>query len=250
MNSSNRKSSTGVHCLAALGLMLCVVACARNPQPDIAASMPVDYRERHPIRLVDGQRSLQIFVGSVRSGLTPTQRAQVTSLGSDWRREGTGYILVETPAGAANSGAARQTVHEIRSLLKFAGVPQKAMIVRNYDQLYRQDLGVIRVIYTRIEAKAGPCGEWPDNLGPGVLGNSQPWPLPDSENRPYWNFGCATQRNLASSVANPEDLVQPRAETPTYAARRSTVVDKYSKGTDPSTTYSSSNNGKVSTVGP
>jgi pilus assembly protein CpaD len=250
MNSSDHKGSTGARCLAALGLMLFMAACTHNAEPEITASMPVDYRDRHPIRLVDGQRSLQIFVGSVRSGLTPTQRAQVVSLGSDWRREGTGYILVETPAGAVNSGAARQTVHEIRSLLRFAGVPPKAMIVRSYQQAYRQDLGVIRVAYTRIEAKAGPCGIWPDNLGSGVIGYSEPWPLPDSENRPYWNFGCATQRNLASSVANPEDLVQPRAETQAYASRRSTVVDKYSKGTDPSTTYSSSSNGKVSTVGP
>ena len=38
------------------------------------------------------------------------------------------------------------------------------------------------------------------------------------ENRPYWNFGCATQRNLAAMVDNPADLVQPRGEAPAYSA--------------------------------
>lgn len=238
----------GAGCLAVLGLALFLAGC-QHDSADYTGSIPTDYRDRHPIRLADSDRTLQLLVGVNRSGLTATQRAQVTSLGSDWRREGTGYILIETPNGAVNSGAARHTVREIRSLLKFAGVAPQATRVRGYQQAYPGDLGAIRVTYTRIAAQAGPCGLWPDNLGPGVLGGRDNYPLPSSENRPYWNFGCATQHNLAAAVANPEDLVQPRAETPAYASRRQTVVDKYAKGVDPSTTYNSSNNGKVSNVG-
>ena len=59
--------------------------------------------------------------------------------------------------------------------------------------------------------------------------------------------GCATQHNLAASVANPEDLVQPRAEQPSYAARRRTVMEKYRAGQDPSTTYPTAT--KASSVG-
>ena len=55
--------------------------------------------------------------------------------------------------------------------------------------------------------------------------------------KPYWNLGCATQANLAAAVANPEDLVQPRAETPPLAARRQKVIDQYRKGANPSGTY-------------
>jgi pilus assembly protein CpaD len=241
-------SRTGAGLLAALGLTLFLAAC-QHDTADYTGSIPTDYRDRHPIRLADGERTLQILVGSGRSGLTATQRAQVASFGSDWRREGTGYILIETPANAVNSSAARQTVREIRSLLKFARVAPQAIRTRSYRQSYRGDLGAIRVTYTRIEAQAGPCGEWPNDLGPGVLGK-QRYPLPASENRPYWNFGCATQHNLAAAVANPEDLVQPRAETPAYASRRQTVIDKYATGADPSTIYGTSTNGKVSTVGP
>src|ERR1700681_1132549 len=233
---------------AAIWLALLLGACQHNEPDFYTGSVNPDYRVNHPIRLVDGQRSIQILVGSGRAGLTATQRAQVASLGGDWRHEGTGYVVVETPAGAVNSVAAKQTLREIRSLLNFAGVPPQATIMRRYQQPYGEDLGAIRVTYTKIQAVAGPCGQWPDNMGPGLVGNER-YPLQESENVPYWNYGCAGQKNLAAAVANPEDLVQPRPETPAYAARRQTVVDKYRQGQDPSTVYTQNTGAKVSTVG-
>jgi pilus assembly protein CpaD len=240
----------GALSLAALGLALFLAGCQTERPIDYTGSVPTDYRDRHPIRLADKERTLQILVGSGRAGLTATQRAQVAAMGSDWRREGSGYIVVETPARAVNSRAARDSVREIRSLLQFAGVSARALKFRTYDQPYREDLGAIRVSYKRIAAEAGPCGQWPDNLGPGVVG-SERYPLRESMNEPYYNFGCATQRNLASSVANPEDLVQPRAETPAYAERRQTVMEKYAKGQDTASQINAvQSTGKASSVSP
>ena len=68
-------------------------------------------------------------------------------------------------------------------------------------------------------------------------------------NREYWNFGCATQRNLAAMVANPADLVQPRGSTPAYQGRRTVVLDKYRKGDSTATNYPNENKGKISSVG-
>ena len=79
--------------------------------------------------------------------------------------------------------------------------------------------------------------------------SSSPLDGADFENREYWNFGCASQRNLAAMVENPADLVQPRGEVAVYAARRSTVLDKYRKGENPSTVYTSEKDGKISDVG-
>jgi pilus assembly protein CpaD len=233
---------------AAIWLTFALAACQHTEPDYYTGSVSADYRVNHPIRLVDGQHSIQVLVGSGRAGLTATQRAQVASLGSDWRHEGTGYVVIEAPAGAVNSMAAKQTVREIMSLLHFAGVPSRATLQRNYQPPYGEDLGAIRVTYSKIQAVAGPCGQWPDNLGPGIVGN-EPYPLHESENVPYWNYGCSSQRNLAASVANPEDLVQPRPETPASAERRQTVVDKYRQGQDSSTVYSSSTGAKISTVG-
>ena len=44
------------------------------------------------------------------------------------------------------------------------------------------------------------------------------------------NFGCANQRNFAAQVANPADLIGPRAMTPAPGERRDVVWGKYVKG--------------------
>jgi pilus assembly protein CpaD len=47
---------------------------------------------------------------------------------------------------------------------------------------------------------------------------------------PFPNLGCATQRNLAASIDNPNDLVEPRDETPRSGERRDEIWSKYVKG--------------------
>jgi pilus assembly protein CpaD len=69
------------------------------------------------------------------------------------------------------------------------------------------------------------------------------------ENRPFWNLGCAYQRNMAAQIDNPADLVQPRGESPAYSARRSVAIDKYRKGENPSGTYNGYDTGKISDLG-
>ena len=89
-------------------------------------------------------------------------------------------------------------------------MPRNAVYVRTYRPP-EPALASIKINYPKLVAEAGPCGLWPDDLGPGH-------DAAYTENRPYWNLGCATQRNLAAMVDNPADLVQPRGETPAYTA--------------------------------
>lgn len=78
---------------------------------------------------------------------------------------------------------------------------------------------------------ASQCGLWPVDVGPG--------PGSDSHlNRPTWNHGCATQHNLAAIVANPADLLGPRAEAPADAARRQTALGRYRRGEPPNAVHS------------
>jgi pilus assembly protein CpaD len=83
---------------------------------------------------------------------------------------------------------------------------------------------------------------WPEDLGPT-------WDSHHEENRPYWNHGCASQRNLAAMVDNPADLVQPRTETPSPTARRTTVLDKHRLGTPTATTFPTTGQGQISGLG-
>ena len=91
-------------------------------------------------------------------------------------------------------------------------------------------------------ADAGPCGLWPHDLGPT-------WDPEHYENREYWNFGCAQQRNLAAMVEDPADLAGPRGETPAYTGRRSTALDKYRQGQSTITIDPNADKGRITTVG-
>ena len=104
-------------------------------------------------------------------------------------------------------------------------------------------LATIRLSYPRIAAVAGPCGLWPEDLGPSSLNKRH------SENREYYNFGCATQRNLAAMIDNPADLVQPRPETPAYTPRRTAAFEKYRKGESTAPTYPEADKAKLSDTG-
>jgi len=202
---------------------------------------PADYRERHPITLREGDRTVEIFVGRSRGGLNPAQRADVLAFAQNWRHEADSGIVAEVPHGGGSDRAAADTMREIHSIFAASAVPRNAVFVRQYRPA-AASLTSIKLNYSKMMAEAGPCGQWPKDLGPSADRNY-------FENRPYWNFGCATQRNLASQVDNPADLVQPRGEAPAWAARRSVAMDKFRKGEDPSGTYTGFDKGKISDLG-
>jgi pilus assembly protein CpaD len=231
------------HAFAFVSIAAVLVGCqTTSSQPETTASVPNDYRLRHPIAVREKAQTLTVLIGDARGGLTATQRTEVSAIASRWRGEATGGIVIEIPVGAPNERMAPGIAREIRSLLASAGVPGHSIEIRPYRTPEPVRLGTIRVSYPKMAAQTGPCGLWPEDIGPTydpVYG----------ANRPHWNHGCATQRNFAAQVDNPADLVQPRAEAPAMASRRSTVMDKYRKGEATATQYPDANKGKISDVG-
>jgi pilus assembly protein CpaD len=209
------------------GLAVLLAGCYQTGEK--FAGYPDDYRLRHPITLRDGQQAVEVFLGRSRGGLSPEQRADVMSFASAWKRQATSGILIEVPSNAPTKQAASDSLREIHSILNANGVPGNGVRVRPYSVA---GLPSIKLSYAKLSAAAGPCGMWPHDLGVSAD------PV-YAENLAYWNLGCASQRNLASMVDNPADLVQPRGETPAYQARRSVTIDKYRKGENPSGNYPS-----------
>ena len=207
------------------------------------ASVPDDYRQRHPIAVQEADSSIVVFVGQARGGLSASQRADVMGLARTWVREGTGAIVVDVPVDTPNARAAASAAREIQATLAAGGVPPRGIKLHRYRPDDPRELATIRVSYPRIAAVAGPCGLWPEDLGPSVLNPSY------SENRQYHNFGCANQRNLAAMIDNPADLEQPRSETAAYTVRRTEAFEKYRKGTSTATSYPESERAKLSDTG-
>ena len=227
----------------AAGLAALVCGCKTDQQITGAPTEPYDFRLRHPISITEKDHTLQLFIGANRGTLTPVQRAQVLAFGQTWNGHATGGVIVDLPVGSSNEQSSAETLREIESILATSGVPARSIAVRNY-RVSSRVLATVRITYPRIAAQAGPCGVWPKDIGPSFNRDY-------FENQPNWNFGCATQRNLAAEVAQPSDLVQPRAETPPYAARRANVMDNYQKGNPTASTVKNATPpvGKITDLG-
>jgi len=228
---------------ALIGIAVALGACKHDDEYAATASIPNDYRQRHPIAIQEANRSIVVFVGQGRGGLSAGQRADVMGLAQAWLREGTGAISIDVPVETPNARAASDSLREIQATFAAAGVPPRAVNVRKYQPDDPRHMAAIRLNYPKISAVAGPCGLWPEDLGPSI--NNKGY----FENKPYYNFGCANQRNLAAMIDNPSDLVQPRDETPAYTSRRNIAFDRYRKGMATNTTYPEAEKAKLSDTG-
>ncbi len=226
-----------------VGLSVVLGACNYTTGEVVTSSVPDDYRMRHPIAITEANRSLVIFVGHARGGLSASQRSDVLGLARTWVSEGTGAIVADVPVDTANAAAAATAFREVQAVLAAGGVPSRAISLHHYHPDDIRTLPTIRLSYPRIAAVAGPCGLWPEDLGPSIKNKSY------FENKDYYNFGCAYQRNMAAMVDNPSDLVQPRSETPAYTTRRTEAFEKYRKGSTTTTTYPEAERAKLSDTG-
>jgi pilus assembly protein CpaD len=228
---------------ALVGLSAALGACTHTGDVATTASVPDDYKMRHPITVTEANHSIVVFVGRGRGGLSASQRTDVAGLVQGWVQEGTGAITADVPVDTPNARAAADSFREIQALLSAAGVPPRGLVVHNYHPQDPRLMPTIRLSYSKLAAVAGPCGLWPEDIGPSMKNKS--W----LENKQYYNFGCASQRNMAAMIDNPGDLVQPRPETPAYTIRRSEGFEKYRKGTPTTTTYPEADKAKLSDTG-
>jgi pilus assembly protein CpaD len=229
-----------IRSLLIVGFAALLVGCNKT-STEITDSIPNDYRQRHPISIVEGRRTLELFVGAGRGGLTPSQRAEVLAFAQTWRHDATAGIVIDRPIDGPNERAARDTLKEVLSILAHAGIPEQGVGIKPYPAGANR-VAALRLSYPQVAAQAGPCGLWPDDLGPS-------YEPKHFENQPYYNLGCAHQRNLAAMVANPADLVQPRAETAVYRGKRTFGTDKWRRGESPATVYPDAQKGAISEVG-
>lgn len=229
--------------LTVAAVALALAGCNTAREADITASVPADYRLRHPIAIQEANRTVELFIGTSRGGLEASQQVDVMAFAQTWRQEATGGIIVEVPSGTPNARAAADALREVRSIFNAAGVPARSVAVRPYRPESPAQLATMRLNYPKMIANAGPCGQWPEDLGPT-------WRNPIyTVNRPHFNHGCSTQRNLAAMVANPTDLVQPRPEAPPNIGRRMVQHEKFRRGELTAQTHSDAERAKLSDVG-
>jgi pilus assembly protein CpaD len=207
-----------------LGATVVLSGCGTNRDDLKTGSIPDDYRTRHPITLTEVEHTLDVPIASGDREMTIGMSDAVGGFASDYLSSSSGTIQILIPQGSPNSAAASHMRRQIRATLIDRGVPGPRIIETSYQADASGDAAPVRLSYVAITAVTNPCGQWPEDLQDNTFSNKN-----------WANFGCATQANLAAQIANPMDLVTPRAQAPIDATRRATVIGLYRQGKNPST---------------
>src|SRR5262249_38738005 len=110
------RAATARALLLAVAAAMALTACQTNQEiTGIVGPGPDDYRQRHPIAIKDGERTVELFIGRARGGLTPAQRDDVVAFAHAWQHEASGGIVIDVPARTDNARAARDALGEARS---------------------------------------------------------------------------------------------------------------------------------------
>lgn len=205
---TERKIFRAGYLACALGALLLASSCAT---PAAYKGLTADPDLNHPITVHPAYKSMNLSFATPATGLLPHQDARFGAFVRNYLTSGTGAISVSVPAGPASP----QTIHYFGEKLADLGVPRSHILVGTRNA--GQDNGVVELGYMTFKASTAPC-RWQVDVG-----NSSP-------NLPTPNFGCATQHNLAAMVADPRDLVEPRALGPSDATRRAVVLGQYEQG--------------------
>ncbi|MCB1476069.1 MAG: CpaD family pilus assembly protein [Rhodobiaceae bacterium] len=217
--------------LAAAGL----AGCAKTTRPEITHAVPLTSEQRHPINVGYQTSDLSIYPDIAAQGMSPKDRTALIGFLRAYRNDAKTILQVIMPSGSANEGLTYSILGEIRVLAADEGIEQENIIVRPYSGA-GQPNPPVHLSYGEFAASTPQCGLWPRTLNAGP------------QNLEYYNFGCATQQNLAEMVSDPRDLTGPRAEEPADPNRRRTVFDKYRQGQDTATIRNDPNAGTASKV--
>jgi pilus assembly protein CpaD len=219
-----RKRGEAVRRLASRGALIAIIAaaglsagCASYDRSHFTVgSVPDDYRTRHPIVIRQDEKVEDIVVSPNARGLSYRDRSVAESFASRFNRSGAARMAILVPAGSPNSAAAKRVAQQIVPVMAEAGIDRRRIAIQSYDAAQHGDSATLRLVYLGTTAEVeSPCGQWDEDI------------VDTTENRNYHNFGCATQKNLAAMVANPEDLLGPRGVSEIDATRRTNVINDW-----------------------
>jgi len=169
--------------------------------------------------VAEAEQSVDIPVASTDRRLNIAQRDMIRGFAQNYTSRATGPVYLLTPEGSPNAAAARQLRGQVRAELSARGIASSKIVNSTYAATGIGDAAPIRLTFVGTTAMTSQCGQWPRDM------------INDFSNQNYYNFGCATQNNLAAQIANPEDLIAPRGMTPIDATRRNAAIKEYRERT-------------------
>ena len=168
-----------------LSVVAALAAVALLPACEAKHPGPVDPAKTFATRVVDESVELPLQVRAEGELLAPADRIRLERFVADYHLRGRQPLVIRLAAGDPR-------VQRVRRALIKAGVRAREIAVS-------PEAGSgVQLSFTASAAQAPECGHWGSR-------SSFTW-----TNRNHANFGCATQRNLGLTVANPADLERAR----------------------------------------
>lgn len=218
--------------VAALAALAALSACA-TPYREGAVENPATPLDQYRAQVHAQPEEVRLAVHA--RGVSAAQADALAALVHGWRMAEGGVIRMQAPTGGPDPSATYRMGESVRAFLLGQGVPAGAIELVGYAA-QGQAAAPFVVGYTRYQVQPITCGQSWENL-------SGTW-----RNATSTNFGCAATANLAAQIANPGDLLGPRAEDPADATRRMDVLGKYREGELTSTRADDQARGTVSQV--
>lgn len=221
--------------LFVLSLIATVAACASSHDVKTAAKTEPARTPTTQFAVTLTHSPDEILLAPHASGLSTAQAAAVGELVERWRDAGDGPVTIQTPAGGGSD--AYRSATEVAGALARLGLADGQIKLVSY-RAAATSTGVTPIVvgFTHFEATGPKCGR-------DIHDYTKTF-----SNQPNNNFGCAVTANFAAMIANPADLADPRPMDAADANRRETILGKYRRGEQTSSTKDTQASGAVSSV--
>ncbi|KZL15668.1 MULTISPECIES: CpaD family pilus assembly protein [Pseudovibrio] len=225
---------------ASVVLSTIVMLGACQSQPSYVEQQSIvdfDYRKRHPIVITEAPENFDIPVAGEMRKINGSMKTAVAAFGQQASIDGNGFVEVLVPSGSGNEAAVRAVSPQIRTALKKGGVAADHIVMRSYAVSDMAASAPVRLSFMRVKGVVRDCGNWPNAM------------LGDNQNADYYNFGCATQANLAAMIDKPNDLLRPRPLGPGDPARTNVILTNNRSGAVTAGEYKTGVGATISAIG-
>lgn len=195
---------------AVLAAGLVVTGCATVGGGN--AAVPLTPISRYSLQVEPGLDRIALAVHE--AGLSGTQRAALHALAGRFNAAGADHIRIEAPSG--DDPVAGEAAWGARAALEQAGVPTERIRVAAYAA--PDPRAPVLAGFETFRAHVPDCAGRHGDMG-GRMSNQSSIGL-----------GCAITANMAAQIADPRDIVAPRAMTPSDSGRAAVIFDNYRSG--------------------
>lgn len=195
---------------------LALTACAGGPFNGAQHAETVS--QMHPISVDSQVVTLTIDSDPSTVDLSDLDRARLRAFVGAYMNNGHGPLTITAPSGSDNDFDGQEAASDIRKALNEAGIPWGALTGATYRTGGPAENNQLVLSFTRYVATPSECGVWA-----GVKER-------DFRNLRSPNFGCAVMNNIAATIGDPRDLVEPTAVSDRDAEFASRAIQLYREG--------------------